>query len=194
MLRFITAAALAFAVMALAGQAAHARAQSVISCDRFGCSDHGTQAKTQHQARRHPSNIGTKRYESRGRSRRASLVTMQTAAGEITVETGFAQKIVPLINDLKGMGFAGSVHCFAATQGNHVPNSRHFSGRACDFLPKGRVARGRNRMPTPAIMYTRKVADLIERYGLRNGCSFNDCGHIDDGPPVVHRRRAIAQQ
>jgi hypothetical protein len=30
---------------------------------------------------------------------------------------------------------------------------------------------------------------IIARHGFRDGCSFNDCGHVDDGQPVRHARR-----
>jgi hypothetical protein len=51
-----------------------------------------------------------------------------------------------------------------------VKRSRHYSGNACDFDQTGwnRTAR---------VMY--RVGDLAAKWGLRNGCSFGDCGHVD---------------
>jgi len=31
-----------------------------------------------------------------------------------------------------------------------------------------------------------RVGDLTRKYGLRNGCSFSDCGHIDLGRLTAH--------
>jgi hypothetical protein len=30
---------------------------------------------------------------------------------------------------------------------------------------------------------------VIARHGFRDGCSFNDCGHVDDGQSVRHAQR-----
>jgi hypothetical protein len=127
----------------------------------------------------------------------AHIIAVDSAAGPIKVSTRFAKKIVPLIAELVGAGFKGRVHCFAAHRGGHVAHSAHLTGDACDFLPKGRQARGRNRMPTPAMMFTRRVAALIADAGLRNGCAFRDCGHVDDRSDTVlaarsHHRRTAA--
>jgi hypothetical protein len=101
------------------------------------------------------------------------LVTVQTAAGRITIAAGFQHKIVPFIAAVVARGFKGQVHCFA--RGGHVRGSLHYSGNACDFAQTGW---GRTRAP----MY--HVADLAREYGLRDGCTFRDCGHIDSGAPL----------
>lgn len=129
----------------------------------------------------------------------ARIITVDSAAGPITVSKGFAKKIVPLIADLVGAGFRGRVHCFAAHRGHHVARSAHLSGNACDFLPRAHGARGRNRMPTVAMMFSRHVAAMIAEAGLRNGCAFRDCGHIDNRTGLVlaargHHRRHIARR
>lgn len=106
-------------------------------------------------------------------NRASGLVTVSTAAGSITVSPSFAPKIVPFVNAVVARGFRGRVHCYAS--GGHVRGSLHYSGQACDFAQSGW---GRTVRP----MY--RVADLTNQYGLRNGCSFGDCGHIDNGAPL----------
>ena len=98
------------------------------------------------------------------------LVNVQSAAGQITIAASFQHKIVPFIADVVARGFRGRVHCFA--RGGHVRGSLHYSGNACDFAQTGW---GKTRAP----MY--HVSDLTSKYGLRDGCSFRDCGHIDSG-------------
>jgi len=107
-------------------------------------------------------------------------VTVSTAAGPITVAADAADKFVSLTNDLVAHGFHGSVTC-AAT--GHMPNSLHHSGRACDFA---QTARNR----TVGVMY--HAAAIIAAHGLRDGCSFGDCGHVDTGTPLEGHRLAAA--
>jgi len=106
------------------------------------------------------------------------LVHEKTAAGEITVAADVAGKFKDLIAALVAKGFHGSVGCYSAT--GHMPNSLHHSGRACDFAQEGR-----NR--TVSIMY--HSGDLIRKFGLRDGCSFGDCGHVDTGLSFARRER-----
>ena len=108
--------------------------------------------------------------EAPARQHRGGLITVQSAAGPITIAASFRDKIVPFIADVVARGFRGGVHCFA--RGGHVRGSLHYSGNACDFAQTGW---GRTRAP----MY--HVTDLTNKYGLRDGCSFRDCGHIDSG-------------
>jgi len=105
----------------------------------------------------------------------AALVTVPTAAGiKITVSKTFAPKITAFIADLAERGYKPkSIHCHA--RGGHVHGSRHYSGNACDFDQTGW---GKTAKP----MY--KVADLAKKHGLRDGGSFRDWGHIDDGKPL----------
>ena len=64
-----------------------------------------------------------------------------------------------------------------------MPNSLHHTGHACDFA---QTARNR----TVALMY--HVSDIIAAHGLRDGCSFGDCGHVDTGTPLEGHRFAAA--
>ncbi len=135
----------------------------------------------------------------RARGAELDLVTVQTELGPITVARSFARKIVPLIAAFKAAGLKARVKCFAAKRGHHVKRSRHLTGNACDFLPPRpghRVARRRrrNRMPTPAFMFTGDAAALIASAGLRNGCSFRDCGHVDSGLQPHRTLEARARQ
>ena len=113
--------------------------------------------------RSHRAQRSTRTIDANGNSARG-VVTVPTAAGiNITVSQLFAPKIVSFIdaNVAAGRHFK-QIHClnFART---HVSNSLHFSGDACDFRPS-------------------PIGRLAGQYGLRDGCSFHDCMHIDNGP------------
>jgi hypothetical protein len=122
------------------------------------------------------------RIVSRVRSRHAvepvrhraggGVVTVQTAANPITVSASIAGSMRALIADLVAHGYRGHVTCQAA---GHMPHSLHHTGEACDFaqLSRNRVAAG------AGIMY--HARSIIAAHGLRDGCSFHDCGHVDDG-------------
>lgn len=102
------------------------------------------------------------------------LVTIKTAAGTITVANHLAVKFKGLIADFVAHGYKPRhVGCFA--RGGHVPNSRHYSGAACDFDQSGWGK-------TSSFMY--HASALIKKHGLRDGCLFSDCGHVDDGVPL----------
>lgn len=94
----------------------------------------------------------------------------ETAAGSIVIACGLADKMSGFISDVVARGFKGRVHCFAL--GGHVRNSLHYRAEACDFAQRGW---GKTVRP----MY--HVRDLAAKWGLRDGCSFGDCGHIDSG-------------
>lgn len=115
-------------------------------------------------------------HEVHAGHRGSGLITVQSAAGSITIAASFQDKIVPFIADVWARGFRGRVHCFA--RDGHVRGSLHYSGNACDFAQTGW---GRTRAP----MY--HVSDLTRKYGLRDGCSFRDCGHVDSGAPLGGR-------
>ena len=101
-----------------------------------------------------------------------SVVTVQTAANPITVSASIAGSMRALIADLVSHGYRGHVTCLAS---GHMPHSLHHSGEACDFAQVGR-----NRVAAGAdIMY--HARSIIAVHGLRDGCSFHDCGHVDDG-------------
>lgn len=101
-----------------------------------------------------------------------SLVTVPTAAGiRITVAASVAPRFQGFISDIVAAGYRPRhIGCYAS--GGHVPNSRHYAGAACDFDQSGW---GR----TASFMY--HVRAIASAHGLRDGCSFRDCGHIDDG-------------
>jgi hypothetical protein len=98
------------------------------------------------------------------------LVTIQTAAGiPITVASSAASRFQGFITDLVARGYRPRhIGCHAGS--GHVANSNHYWGGACDFDQTGW---GR----TAGAMHS--VADLAGKWGLRDGCSFRDCGHID---------------
>jgi hypothetical protein len=102
-----------------------------------------------------------------------SLVTVHSAAGQITVNAAHASQFIGAIADLVAAGFRGPVHCYA--RGGHVRHSLHYTGEACDFAQLGR-----NRVASGAgIMYHAHA--ILAHWGLRDGCTFHDCGHADTG-------------
>jgi hypothetical protein len=109
------------------------------------------------------------------------LVTVATAAGiDITVSQTMAPKMQAFIADLMETGYRPKkIHCFA--RGGHVHGSRHYSGNACDFDQRGWGK-------TATMMY--HVSVLAQLHGLRDGGSFRDWGHIDDGLPLSRPRYA----
>lgn len=107
-----------------------------------------------------------------------NLVKVSSAAGPIVVAPDFEQPILGFIADVVSMGFRGPVHCYAS--GGHVAHSNHYTGHACDFAQTGW---GRTVRP----MY--HVADLAHKWGLRDGCTFTDCGHIDMPPSYAQGYR-----
>ena len=109
------------------------------------------------------------------------VVTVATAAGiDITVSSKMAPKMQAFIADLMEIGYQPKqIHCFA--RGGHVHGSRHYSGNACDFDQRGWGK-------TAGIMY--HVSVLAKLHGLRDGGSFRDWGHIDDGLPLSRPRYA----
>lgn len=102
-----------------------------------------------------------------------SLVTVHSAAGPITVNAAHASQFLGAIADLVAAGFHGPVHCYA--RGGHVRHSLHYTGEACDFAQLGR-----NRVASGArVMYHAHA--ILAHWGLRDGCTFHDCGHADTG-------------
>lgn len=121
-------------------------------------------------------------------SARAELVTIPTAAGiNITVAHDFAAPMQGFIADLVASGVRPSqIHCYNLAR-THVPGSLHFTGRACDFNGSANRFRPMNR---------HRVSAMAARHGLRDGCDFGDCGHIDAGLAYAHRgaRRYAARR
>lgn len=108
------------------------------------------------------------------------IVTVPSAAGSITVAGHLAPRWQALIADFVAAGYRPRrIGCFA--RGGHVPNSRHYAGAACDFDQRGWGL-------TVPFMY--RAHAIILRHGFRDGCSFNDCGHVDDGLAGRQVRRA----
>jgi|SRR5581483_920159 len=115
-----------------------------------------------------------------------AIVTVDTAAGiKIRVAADFAEPIKAVIADLVARGIKPKqIHCFASS--GHVYGSRHYSGHACDFdFYRGCMG--------CSAKWTRHVGDIVAAHGLRNGCSFGDCGHIDDGRQLARRHRHLAR-
>jgi hypothetical protein len=112
------------------------------------------------------------------------IVRVTTAAGiEISVAASFAPKMQAFIADLVASGYKPRrIHCHARS--GHVHGSLHYRGEACDFDQTGwnKTARA---------MY--RVRAIAARHGLRDGCSFRDCGHIDSGGPLHVARRGQTQ-
>jgi hypothetical protein len=100
----------------------------------------------------------------------SGIVTVNTAAGiPITVADLVASKFEGFISDLVASGYKPrQIHCLAHS--GHARNSNHYWGGACDFDQGGR---GR----TASAMY--HVGELARKWGLRDGCTFSDCGHVD---------------
>ncbi len=121
---------------------------------------------------------------------RGNLVRVSTAAGiDITVARDFATPIKGVIADLVARGIKPkTIHCYAnARRGGHVRGSLHYSGHACDFdFYRGCMGCSAH--------WTRSVGDIVAAHGLRNGCSFGDCGHIDAGRRFArHKHRHLAR-
>jgi len=117
-------------------------------------------------------------YASHGQSS-GGVRTVSTAAGPITVASSLAGRFQALIADFAAHGYKPRhIGCFA--HGGHVPNSRHYAGAACDFDQHGWGK-------TVSFMYHAHA--IIARHGLNDGCSFNDCGHVDDGHRVRYAQR-----
>ena len=124
-----------------------------------------------HHSHAHHHKHRVARLDANG-NRVTNLVTVDTAAGiSIRVAADFAASIGGFITDLVARGVhPGRIHCFAAT--GHARHSLHHSGHACDFDGSANRFEDMNR---------NRVSDLAAKWGLRDGCEFDDCGHIDAG-------------
>jgi hypothetical protein len=107
----------------------------------------------------------------------AGCVVRETAAGIVAVSADNANRLVGAIDALVEAGFRGPVHC-AAPYGTHVRNSLHHTGDACDMAQTGW---GRS---SAHIMYHASM--ILARFGVNDGCSFGDCGHISVGSREAH--------
>lgn len=177
---------LAIAILLLAMPA---QAREIITCNRFGCSDrapiaaaHQTaHARAHHQrtAQRH-RRTPPPAIDANGNN--SGLINVTTAAGiVIKVAPAFAPKIEGFIADLVARGYTPHrISCYSWAA-SHVANSLHHTGMACDFDQRGWGLTARP-------MY--HVADLVEKWGLRDGGEFRDWGHIDMGPHLRRGTRA----
>lgn len=195
-MRYLATLLLLAVVALLAAAPASARtraAQVIVTCDFRTCSDWPTGAQVAPGSAKRTLEVRTRADKRAGRQVRQAarqhyapatggtpggLVRVATAAGPIEVNSGIADRMVGFIAEVWARGFRGAVHCYAPV--GHVYMSTHHSGGGCDFAQR---ARGR----THSVMY--RVADVAARWGLRDGCSFRDCGHVDGGsaynaPPV----------
>jgi hypothetical protein len=114
-----------------------------------------------------------------------NLSRIVVASGhKITVASHLASRWKALIDDFVVAGYKPrNIGCF--TTSGHVPHSRHYAGAACDFDQRGWGL-------TVPFMY--RAHKIIVKHGFRDGCDFNDCGHVDDGLPLhrhgsLHRHR-----
>ena len=123
-----------------------------------------------HHAHRHRHHIA--RGDHHGIYKCAGCVLRDTLAGTVAVSRANGERLVSAINALWRAGFRGPVHC-AAPYGTHVRHSLHHTGDACDMAQTGR-----NRT-TARIMY--HASAILARFGVNDGCSFRDCGHISVG-------------
>src|SRR5262245_26676241 len=102
----------------------------------------------------------------------SAMVTVQTAYGfKITVHPAYASKFQKLFALLKDRGYQVPAHitkCWAA-RGTRVAGSNHYIGAACD------IQTGWNRGPA----FVFHMSDIVKQAGLYDGCSFNDCGHVE---------------
>ena len=94
------------------------------------------------------------------------LVTVHTAAGiDITCSTEFAPAAAGLIATAVAQGIRFSrITCYSRA-GTHVSGSNHHDGNAMDTHPS---------IP----------ANLVRQAGLRSGCDFSDCMHVDNARNV----------
>lgn len=124
------------------------------------------------QPRRHPAG-----------SAGVGIVSVAVASGQkITVAANLASKFVNMIAEFVAAGYKPhAIGCYA--RDGHIPNSRHYVGAACDFDQTGRDK-------TVSFMY--HAREIIARNGLRDGCSFGDCGHVDDGQ--YSKRRYVGKR
>ena len=125
--------------------------------------------------RTRPSQLATVKesetaFESRAAALPGHVVTVQTAVGiPIRIAASVAPRFQGFISDLAAAGYRPRyINCHASS--GHVRRSNHYWGGACDF---DQSARGR----TASAM--RHVSELARKWGLRDGCTFRDCGHID---------------
>lgn len=118
-----------------------------------------------------PAQAHDLQHKSYTAAQSVSLVTVQSAAGPITVAKSLSQRFKALIADFAAHGYKPrNVGCYASS--GHVTHSRHYHGGACDFDQTGWGKTAK---------FMHHAGAIIHKYGFRDGCDFGDCGHVDDG-------------
>lgn len=104
-----------------------------------------------------------------------NLVVAHTRLGHTyKVNQAHAHQFIGFVNELeRTYGPIHHIGCYSRF--GHVYMSQHHVGNACDIEQYGW---GRT---SYRAMY--RLGWLPHKYGLRNGCSFGDCGHVDAGGP-----------
>ena len=102
-----------------------------------------------------------------------NLIVAHTKLGHVyKVNQAHAKQFIGFVNDLENhYGSIRHIGCYA--RWGHVHLSQHHVGNACDIEQSGW---GRT---SYRAMY--RIAGLAHKWGLRDGCSFGDCGHVDAG-------------
>ncbi len=181
--------ALIFLAVSIPAQAAHRHHHRHRSVQNHHAEHH--RSVRRHRASRHSArHVTVESKRNRGEAARhrqpqgtvhhgGGMVSVDTAAGRITVASHLAERFKALIADFVAAGYKPR-HIGCLAHGGHVPNSRHYAGAACDFDQRGWG-------DTVKFMY--HATAIIKKHGFRDGCSFNDCGHVDDGLPLRHTQR-----
>ncbi len=183
-MRLLIAAAIFLAVSIPAQASHHHRHRAQAHGHAHSMHHHQHYAVRSHHRHRAAKFAHAKRHsrphrDTAGVHHSGGMVTISTAAGNITVASHLAGRFQALIADFVANGYKPRrVGCLA--HGGHVPNSRHYAGAACDFDQRGWG------LTVPFMYHARAI---IARHGFRDGCTFNDCGHVDDGQSLHHAQR-----
>jgi hypothetical protein len=104
-----------------------------------------------------------------------TLVVAHTKLGHTyKVNARHAHQLIGFVNDLENhYGPIHNIGCYS--RWGHVRMSQHHIGNACDIEQYGW-----GRTSYRAMYHARWLA---ARWGLRDGCVFGDCGHVDAGGP-----------
>ena len=105
-----------------------------------------------------------------------NLVVAHTKLGHsYKVNQAHSRQFIGFVDDLeRTYGPIRFIGCYS--RWGHVHHSLHHTGNACDIEQHGW---GRT---SYRAMY--HIAWLAHKHGLRDGCSFTDCGHVDTGGPL----------
>lgn len=104
-----------------------------------------------------------------------NLIVAHTRMGHpYKVNQQHAAQFIGFINDLERF-YRPIRHLGCFSRWGHVSMSQHHTGNACDIEQFGWSR------TTYIPMY--RIGWLARKWGLRDGCSFRDCGHVDAGGP-----------